>query len=101
MTPEFQNLINQSQQNLAAAQFKMYLLVYSTYAAILICAIFSILIFWKLCQIHKHLTATDQPQNPFRPAGPIADLAAGSAANQAAHTEPPPDSEDKRYMPKT
>jgi hypothetical protein len=47
---DMQNVLNMQQQAAdVAIHFKF--LVYSTHAAIIVCAIFSILIFWKLCQI--------------------------------------------------
>jgi len=45
---DLQNLINEQQQALHQAEFQMDFLGFATHAAIIICAIFSVLIFWKL-----------------------------------------------------
>ncbi len=87
-------MINAQQQALQQAQIKMYLLGYTTYAAIIICAIFAVLIFWKLCQIQKQLTAHNSvgQSNPFvQPTTPRteASLLSGSQMVQ----------DDSRYMP--
>ena len=60
---DMQNLINAQRQ----AEFQMYFLAYSTYAAIIICAIFSILIFWRLRDIADELRKS--PGNPFQEGG--------------------------------
>ena len=84
---DMQNLINAQRQ----AEFQMYFLAYSTYAAIIICAIFSILIFWRLRDIADELRkfriafemaddrrqpsgslrkpTSDSPDNPFQEGG--------------------------------
>lgn len=95
MTPELQNLLNQAQQNVAASQRFVQFIGYTTFFAILICAIFSVLIFWKLCQIQKHLAVTAHPMNPGIPVNPFADLAA-----RTAHPAPPPVDDDDRFRPK-
>jgi hypothetical protein len=74
----------------------MRFLGYSTYVAIVVCAIFSVLIFWKLCQIQKQLSADSQswrstPSSPANPFGKEPTPLAGTASQI-------PD--DSRFMPK-
>ena len=99
MTPELQKMMNaqlDASQQVAdvAAYFKF--LAYSSYAALIICAIFSVLIFWKLCQIQKQLFANSQSwrSKPSSPANPFGN-----------EPTPPPGTEsqihnDSRFMPK-
>jgi hypothetical protein len=69
---------------------------YSTYAAILICAVFSILIFWKLCQI-KTLLQSSAHVYPTRPTVPT--VFQTSPFADASKPEAAPD--DSRFQPKT
>jgi hypothetical protein len=92
MPQDLQNLMAQAE----AAQRQMRFLGYSIYASIVVCAIFSVLIFWKLCQIQKQLVASSQswPSTQSPPANPVASEAA-----------PPPGTrfqfqDDSRFMPK-
>ena len=85
-----QNLLNAQQQALHQAEFQMYFLGYSTYAAIIICAIFSILIFRKLRDIAHEL-------RKFRIAFEMAD----DRKTQSAAPAPPRADDDSRYLPKS
>jgi cytochrome oxidase assembly protein ShyY1 len=96
MTPELQNMLAQAQQNAAAAQRQMQFIGYSTYLSIVVCAIFSVLIFWKLCQIQKQLFANSQCEHsksssPARPS-------ANEPTSPSSTRSPIPD--DSRFMPK-
>jgi hypothetical protein len=95
MAAELQQLIEAQQRAVQEAQFKMYFLAYTTYADILVCAVFAVLIFWKLCQIQKQLSTRSpvgqsnnlvQPTTPRTEAGPV-------SASRAVL-------DDSRYMPK-
>lgn len=92
MTPELQNLMAQAEAAQRHAQF----LGYSTYAAIIVCAIFSVLIFWKLCQIQKQLLNISPTQRS------VSSSPAKTVTTEA--TSPPnpqsPAQNDSRYMPK-
>ena len=96
MPPQYQQLMEQTQQaqqQLLDISMHAKFLAYSTYVAIILCAIFSILIFWKLCQIHQQLVANakSQPATPFtRP------QMTGSELSPAI--QPIPD--DSRWIPK-
>jgi hypothetical protein len=95
MPPELQQMINAQQQAVQQAEFKMYFLGYTTYAAIIICAVFTVLIFWKLCQIQRHLAAgptVGQPSRFTPPATPPAEVRVPSGPRMAQ--------DDSRYMPK-
>jgi hypothetical protein len=97
MPPDLQKLMEsqtQAYQQASDVSVHFKLLIYSSYAALLICAIFSILIFWKLCQIQKQLAA--KPSN-FNQHPVTGDYAA---------TPTPPDftaseSDDDRFRPKS
>jgi hypothetical protein len=96
MTPELQNLLVQAQQNAAGAQRHAQFVGYSTYVAIIVCVIFAVLIFWKLCQIQKQLITNSHTQQ-WKP----------SAQAGLVNPEPtmPPTAQsriqdDSRYMPK-
>lgn len=69
---------------------------YSTYASLVICAVFSILIFWKLCQIQKQLPG--RPQSPYSPKSPPEKLAAHDLRPPPA--TPQIGQDDSRYLPK-
>ena len=79
-----------------AAQRQMRFLGYSTYVAIIVCAIFAVLIFWKLCQIQKQLLVNSQSwrSTPSSPATPF-----GNEATPPTGTRSPMD-DDSRFMPK-
>ncbi len=64
MTPDLQNMLAQAQQNVAAAQRWALFVGYSSYAALIICALFSVLIFCKLCQIAAPVELPLQVQQP-------------------------------------
>jgi hypothetical protein len=87
---DMQNLVNMQQQALQRAEFQMYFLGYSTYVAIIICAIFSILIFWKLRDIADEL-------RQFRIAFEMAD----DRKAQSAAPTPRRADDDSRYTPKS
>jgi hypothetical protein len=92
---DMQNIQSVQQQAYdVAVHFK--LLAYSTYAAIILCAIFSVLIFWKLCQIQKLLAANSpgEQANPFLPSA-----SSIAPATPPSYSPPPPD--DSRYLPKS
>jgi|ERR1035437_3656838 hypothetical protein len=101
MTPEMQNMIQQAQQANEHALFQAKLLGYSTYAAICICAVFSILIFWKLCQIQKLLATNSLLQTASQPVNPFTDSEARIAAGNPPLSSIPRTSKDERYMPKS
>jgi len=92
MTPELQNLMAQAE----AAQRQMRFLAYSTYVSIVVCAIFSVLIFWKLCQLQKQLLANFQSwrSTQLSPANPFGN----EPTPQPGRGSPIPD--DSRFMPK-
>ncbi len=94
MPPELQQILNSQQQALQQAQFKMYLLGYSTYAAIIICAIFAALIFWKLCQIQKQLSARN-PVGQLDLGQPVPPRAEPRSLSTSRTVQ-----DDSRYMPK-
>jgi len=94
MTPELQNLMGQAQQNMVAAPQHAQFLGYSTYLAIIICAIFSVLIFWKLCQIQKQLSV--RPQQMTSSASSLSGLPSAESAAQIRSKLAP---DDSRYMP--
>jgi hypothetical protein len=87
---DMQNLLNAQQQALHQAEFQMYFLGYSTYAAIIICAVFSILIFLRLRNIADELRM-------FR----IAFEMAEDRKTQSAAPAPPRADDDSRYLPKS
>jgi len=91
---DIQNILNAQQQAYqqaadVGAHFKF--LIYSSYAALMVCAIFLILIFWKLCQIQKQLAANATSQT-MPPSSQEPDFAAAPA---------PPADDDSRYAPKS
>jgi len=92
MNPDLQALYQQMQQ----AQQHAIFMGYSTYAAILICAVFSVLIFWKLCQI-KTLLQSSAHAYPARPTVPT--VFQTSPFADASKPETAPD--DSRFQPKT
>ena len=83
---DMQNLMAQAE----AAQRHAQLLGYSAYVAIITCAIFSTLIFWKLLHISDEL-------RKFR----IAYEMAEDSKARAAKPTPPRASDDSRYAPKS
>ena len=87
---DIQNLINAQQQAMQRAEFQMYFLGYTTYAAIIICAIFSVLIFWKLRGIADEFLK-------FR----IAYEMAEDRKARAHKSSPPRADGDSRFMPKS
>jgi len=90
MTPELQQILDSQQEALRQAQFKMNFLAYSTYAAIIICAVFSVLIFWKLCQIQKQLRLPATREK----------TALSPSAVIPIDSPIPPRQDDSKYMPK-
>lgn len=87
---DMQALLAAQQQALQRAEFQMYFIGYSTYAAIIICAIFSVLIFWKLRQMADEFKR-------FRIAYEFAeDRKARATAPAARHA-----ADDSRFMPKS
>jgi hypothetical protein len=92
---DMQNVLNIQQQ---AADVGMHFkfLVYSTHAAIIICAIFSVLIFWKLCQIKTLLQSRAQTFLGKRTTQPTS-----QPASFAATPAPPRADDDSRYLPKS
>lgn len=92
MTPELQNVMAQVESAQRHAQF----ISYSAYAAIIVCAIFTVLIFWKLCQIQEQLLANSlfQRSIPGSPAGSFTTAGTPPENPWAAGKE------DSRYMPK-
>jgi hypothetical protein len=93
MTPELQRLIDQAD----AAQRKAEFLGYSTYLAIIICGVFSVLIFWKLCQIQKQLMANVQAQLSMSSSPARSSI---SSAPVVANNPKLPVQDDSRYRPK-
>ena len=88
MNPDMQAVYQQMQQ----AQQHVMFIGYSTYAAIIICAIFSVLIFWKLCQI-KSLLQSSPHTHSMKPA-------AQPASPFAAKPTSPRADDESRFMPK-
>jgi hypothetical protein len=85
-----QSIANAYQQAAdVSAHFKF--LIYSAEFAIIICALFSVLIFWKLCQIHKQLAANAASQS----------MPPSSQEPASAATPAPPAVDDSRYLPKS
>jgi len=87
---DMQNLISAQQQAIHHAEFQVYFFGYTTYAAIIICAIFSVLIFWKLRGIADEFLK-------FRIAY---EMAEGRKA-RAAKPTPPRGDDESRFMPKS
>jgi len=85
---ELQDLVEMQRQMMALARHSEFFAC-TTYMAILICAVFSILIFWKLCQIKGLL---ERPQNLSVPVTTTARVATPAVT--------PSRSDDSRYMPK-
>ena len=86
MNPDLQAVYQQMQQ----AQQHAIFMGYSTYAAILVCAVFSILIFWKLCQIKTLLQSPSRAKQVVQTVSHPATVAPMS--RRAA--------DDSRYLPK-
>jgi hypothetical protein len=87
---DIQNLINAQQQAVQRAEFQMYFLGYTTYAAIIICAIFSVLIFCKLRDINAEFLKLR-----------IAYEMAQERKARAARPTPPRADDPSRLMPKS
>ena len=87
---DMQNMLNAQQQAIHQAEFQMYFIGYTTYAAIIICAIFSILIFWKLRGIAAEFLK-------FR----ITYEMVEDRKARAAKPTPPRADDESRYMPKS
>ena len=99
MTPELQALLQQAQQAQQHALTQTYFLGYTTFACIVVCALFSTLIFWKLCQIQKTLgaaprSAVSAPQQQTLAA------AACAQGSTAGSDRSKPQADESRYMPK-
>jgi hypothetical protein len=96
MTPELQNLLNAQQeaaQQASDVSMHFKFLPYSTFAAMIICAVFSVLIFWKLCQIHRGLRGHSMMRpDPLRV--PTTSSSGSSFPMQSAAED------DTQYMPK-
>jgi hypothetical protein len=95
MTPQMQAVLQQAQAAQEQALWQMKFFGYSSYAAILICALFTVLLFWKLCAIEKRLkrpwqgpgsSTRNQGAPPPSPGGPFV----------AGRKQP----DESRYMPK-
>ena len=97
MTPEMQQLLQQAQQNLEvtmqAAQRQAQIVFYTTWFSIMICAVFAVLIFWKLCQIHKQLLFESAMRQPIPPEPASLESVSPSNPRPMSHDE-------SRYMPK-
>lgn len=91
MNPDLQAVYQQMQQ---AQQYTIFI-GYSTYAAILICAALSVLIFWKLCQIKTLLQTSAQAY--------LVKQAAQRTSKSSSAVDsgtPPRTDEDSRFRPK-
>lgn len=73
MGSEATELFQQAQQAFADAAFRARVLGYILYCSVVICAVGSVLIYWKLCQIHGVLVSREAarraaaalaPENP-------------------------------------
>jgi hypothetical protein len=91
MNPDLQAVYQQMQQ----AQQHAIFMGYSTYAAILVCAVFSVLTFWKLCQI-KTLLQSSTHAYPARQT--VSTVFQTSLFTDASKPETAPD--DSRFQPK-
>jgi hypothetical protein len=107
MTPELEAAMRQYQAAMAdmPSPWQAKAMSYSMYAAIIICAIFSILIFWKLWQIERHLRGPQSApaQRPTPDAARYADadpqrLTINYPTNPSAPLGPKKD--DAKYMPR-
>ena len=87
---DIQNLLNAQQQAMQRAEFQMYFFGYTTYAAIIVCAIFSVLIFWKLRAIADEFLK-------FR----ITYEMAEERKARALKPTPPRADDDSRFLPKS
>lgn len=94
---DLQNLMNAQQQAYQqAADVSMHFkfLVYSTHLAIIICAIFSVFIFWKLCQIKTLLQSVHG--DPARQSGSTAPETSPSVDSPQTGLE----DDDSRFRPR-
>jgi len=92
---DMQDILEMQRQAAVLARHSEFL-GYTAYAALLICAIFSVLIFWKLCQIKALLQSSAQTYPTKQTA-----QTTFQSSPFAAKSTPPHADDDSRFVPKS
>lgn len=101
MSPELEASWAEIERGAEAFERQMTFWFYSTWLALLVCAVFSVLVFWKLCQIQQAVAGKRPVARPAAPTSPkpVERLAESPLRKRVAEPDDPlPD--DSRYMPR-
>ena len=100
MLPNYQAIMQQASAAQERALWELYFVGFLSWAPILVCAVFTVLVFWKLCRIEKALSAilaVDEAARPLRQEP--TERGRRAEGRPALGNEPGED--NSRYMPKS